>query len=235
MRYESSLTEAILLRRYKRFLADVKLSNGNTITVHTPNTGSMLGCCTPGARVWLKESLNPDRKYRYSWELVETSGGVVTGINTLLANRLVLEGIKSGAIEELQEYPIVRTEVAYGKENSRIDILLESDRKQACFVEVKNVTLVDQDTALFPDAVSKRGSKHLRELEHIVSEGSRGVVLFCIQRNDAKYFSPADHIDPEYGKQLRQALSAGVEALAYYAQVTPEEVSLIEALPVRCP
>ena len=235
MKYDSPLIEAILLRRYKRFLADVKLSNGNIITVHTSNTGSMLGCSNPGSRVWLKDSHNPDRKYRYSWELVEVSGGILTGINTLLANKLVLEGIKSGAIEELRNYHSIRTEVPYGKEKSRIDILLESEKKSSCYVEVKNVTLVDNGAAYFPDAVSKRGRKHLRELEQIVAEGNRGVIFYCIQRNDAHIFGPADHIDPEYGQQLRQAINAGVEALAYYANVSPDEVYLTESLPIQCP
>jgi sugar fermentation stimulation protein A len=235
VKYESLLTEAILVRRYKRFLADVQFPNGKIITVHTPNTGSMLGCCTPGSRVWLRDTHNPDRKYRYSWELVEVSGGVMTGINTIQANKLVIEGIHSGTITELMGYPSIRTEVGYGKEKSRIDILLESETKPACYVEVKNVTLVNNGTAFFPDAVSKRGSKHLRELEYIVSEGHRGVILYCIQRNDAHSFSPADEIDPEYGQQLRRAIEQGVQALAYFAHVSPEEIILTDQVPILCP
>lgn len=232
MKFEQQLLVGTLIKRYKRFLADVQLADGSELTVHTPNTGSMMGCCTPGSRVWLSDSGNPDRKYRHSWEMVESLPGVITGINTHLANKLVQEAINTGVITELQGYDSMRAEVKYGRENSRIDILLESAGRSCCFVEVKNVTLVDNNTAYFPDAVSKRGTRHLRELEQIVRDGQRGVILFCIQRNDAREFRPADHIDAEYGKQLRDSIAAGVEALAYQALLTPSEIRLVERLPV---
>lgn len=233
MKFEQPLLEGTLLRRYKRFLADVKLPDGRVITVHTPNTGSMLGCCTPGSRVWLSDSGNPKRKYRLGWELVETEPGVMVGINTSLANKLVSEAVENGVIGELRDYRSLRREVRYGTENSRIDLLLESDPD--CYVEIKNVTLAENGTALFPDAVSKRGTRHLRELERVVRNGKRGVILFCVQRADTREFRPADDIDPEYGHTLRQVLANGVEALAYRASVSPEAVELDTPLPVILP
>ena len=235
MRFQNTLVEAVLIKRYKRFLADVSLANGEIITVHTPNTGSMMGCSTPGSRVWIQDSGNPDRKYLYSWELVEVQPGVITGINTLLANKLVLEAIHSGCISELAAASSVKSEVAYGIEKSRIDFLVESDNSRLSYVEVKNVTLVENNIAYFPDAVSKRGSKHLRELINVVNQGHRGIIIYCVQRSDAQTFSPADNIDPEYGSLLRQAISAGVEALAYQADVSPQEVLIKKSLPVVCP
>ena len=218
-----------LIKRYKRFLADIVLEDGSTVTVHCPNSGSMKGCASPGSRVYISRSSNPDRKYPFTWELVE-SDGVWAGINTALPNRLVREAIESGTVVELQGYETIRPEVAYG-EHSRIDLLLESPR-QRCFVEVKNVTLVENGLALFPDAVTTRGQKHLNELMRVVREGDRGVIFFTVQRGDGTCVSPADAIDPEYGRLLRLALNSGVEALAYTALVTPEEILLTERLPV---
>ena len=235
MRYKNELVEAILSKRYKRFLADVILKNGQMLTVHTPNTGSMMGCCEPGSRVWIQDTGNLQRKYPYGWELVETSPGILTGINTLMANQLVREGVVSGLIAELQGYGSIRPEITYGKEKSRIDFLIEFKHAPDCYVEVKNVTLVENNIAYFPDAVSKRASKHLRELITIVNEGKRGLIIFCVQRSDALSFRPADHIDAEYGAYLRMAISAGVEALAYQAKVSTNEVVLTRALPVICP
>jgi len=223
------LIAGILIKRYKRFLADVALEDGSLITIHCPNSGSMLGCATPGSRLFLSRSPNPGRKYPHTWELVE-SDGFWAGINTSLPNRLAAEGIKNGTINELQGYPTIRSEVPYG-ENSRIDLLLEGTDGR-CFVEVKNVTLVEGRRALFPDAVTIRGQKHLRELMRVVREGDRGVLLFTVQRGDGESVSPADAIDPEYGRLLRLALENGVEALAYRALVTTEEIRLTERLPV---
>lgn len=233
MEFERTLLPGRLLRRYKRFLADVELEDGQQVTAHTPNTGSMLGCAEPGSRVWLSISDNPARKYRYSWELVESLGGVMVGINTGLSNRLVEEAIRDGTVAELQDYPDIRREVRYGAENSRIDLLLEGDGPP-CFVEVKNVTLVERGTAYFPDAVSARGSKHLRELAAVVRQGGRGVIFFCIQRQDASRLCPADHIDAVYGQTLRHALRAGVEALAYRAEVVATGIRLVQGVPVAC-
>lgn len=233
MEFEQPLRMGRLLRRYKRFLADVELDDGQQVTAHTPNTGSMLGCAEPGSRVWLSVSANPARKYRYSWELVETPGGVMVGINTGLSNRLVEEAIHDGTVAELHSFPDIRREVRYGVENSRIDLLLEG-HDTFCYVEVKNVTLVEEGVAYFPDAVSARGSKHLRELAEVARQGGRAVIFFCIQRQDATELRPADHIDAVYGQTLRQALQAGVEALAYRAEVTTTGIRLVQRLPVVC-
>lgn len=235
MQFEFPLLEGRLVRRYKRFLADVVLSDGTTVTAHTPNTGSMLGCCTPGSRVWLRDSGSTTRKYPLSWEIVETDAGVLVGINTGLSNALVREAIEQGVIPQLQGYADIRAEVRYGSEKSRIDLLL-SGHPQApdCYVEVKNVTLAEQRTAMFPDAVSVRASKHLRELGAMAQAGYRACLCFCVQRADVDHVRPADHIDAAYGKALRQALAAGVEVLAYQARVTPQGVSLTDALPVIC-
>ncbi|MGK0296807.1 MAG: sugar fermentation stimulation protein A [Gammaproteobacteria bacterium] len=235
MKFNNKLVEGILVKRYKRFLADVILKNGNIITVHTPNTGAMTGCSVPGSRVWIQDSGNSKRKYPYGWELVETSPGVLTGVNTIMANKLIHEAINSGRIVELQNIKSIKPEVSYGKEKSRIDFLIQSENAQDCYVEVKSVTLVKDKIAYFPDAVSKRGSKHLRELINIVREGHRGVIIYCIQRNDAEFLSPADLIDPEYGILLREAISAGVEAIAYKAIVSPLELVITDSVPVICP
>jgi len=224
------LYHGTLIRRYQRFLADVELDDGSLVTAHTPNTGSMQGCARPGSRVILSLSGNPGRKYPHSWELVHTDG-VWVGINTLLPNRLAREGIENGTIAELAGYQAIRAEVPYGEEGSRIDLLL-SGALGTCYVEVKNVTLVEGGRALFPDAVSARGLKHLRELMQMVRQGHRGVNLFVVQRGDGESVSPADAIDPAYGAQLREASRAGVELLAYRAVVTQAEVRLERRLAV---
>ena len=236
MLFPEPLVGATLVRRYKRFLADVTLDDGTSITVHCPNTGSMLGCDAPGSRVWLSRSRNPKRKYAYTWELVEVDGGTLVGINTGRSNALVREAIESGVIGELGGYRDIRAEVPYGNEGSRADFLLSGARRD-CYVEVKNVTAAVSDgIALFPDAVSTRGTRHLRELMAAVTEsGERAVLLFCVQRTDVGEVRPADDIDPEYGRTLREALAAGVEALAYRAEMNPAAVVLAEPLPVVCP
>jgi sugar fermentation stimulation protein A len=224
------LTAGTLIRRYKRFLADIVLADGSEITVHCPNSGSMKGCAVPGSRVYISRSENPGRKYPYTWELVE-SDGYWAGINTGLPNLLTRLAIEDGTVTELQGYETIRPEVPYG-EHSRIDLLLEGTLGR-CFVEVKNVTLVEQGRALFPDSVTTRGQKHLMELMRVVREGDRGVIFFTVQRGDGHSVSPADLIDPEYGRLLRLAMENGVEALAYRAVVTPEEIRLVERLPVE--
>ena len=223
------LFHGTLIRRYKRFLADVELDDGSLVTAHTPNTGSMQGCARPGSRVILSLSATPGRKYPHSWELVHTDG-VWVGINTLLPNRLAREGIEDGTVAELAGYQTIRAEVPYGV-GSRIDLLL-SGTPGHCYVEVKNVTLVDGGRALFPDAVSARGQKHLRELMEVVRQGHRGVNLFVVQRADGESVAPADAIDPAYGAQLREASRAGVELLAYRALVTKTEIRLQQRLQV---
>jgi sugar fermentation stimulation protein A len=231
MHFSDPLVEGRLIKRYKRFLADVELAGGEVITAHTANTGSMLGCAAPGSRVWLSLSDNPKRKCPYTWELVETPEKVIVGINTQLSNGLVREAIESGAVAELTGYEAIRSEVRYGQEKSRIDLLLEG-KASPCYVEVKNVTLAEDGLGLFPDAVTARGTKHLRELMHVVKEGGRAVIFFCVQRQDVEEFRPADHIDPVYGATLREALDSGVEALAYGACLSPQAIVLERALPV---
>jgi sugar fermentation stimulation protein A len=218
-----------LIRRYQRFLADVEISNGTIVTAHCPNSGSMKGCASPGSRVLLSKTDKPERKLQYTWELVEADGGWV-GINTGYPNRLVREGIEQGIIEELQGYASLRPEVSYG-ENSRIDLLLEGS-SGLCYIEVKNVTLVEGNRALFPDATTLRGQKHLRELMAMVRHGHRAVIFFVVQRHGGESVSPADSIDPEYGQLLRLAMANGFEALAYHALVTSEEIRLDLRLPV---
>lgn len=220
-----------LIKRYKRFLADVALEDGSLVTAHCPNSGSMLGCNLPGSPVMLSLSPNPNRKLAYTWELVQVDGFWV-GLNTMLPNRLAEEAILDGTIVELQGYQNLRREVPYGSERSRIDILLEGDQGR-CFVEVKNVTLVERGLALFPDAVTERGQKHLRELMEVVRNGGRGVILFTVQRGDGAAVAPADGIDPVYGRLLREVVKKGVEALAYRALVRPEDIRLTERLAVR--
>lgn len=223
------LTPGILIKRYKRFLADIELEDGSTVTVHCPNSGSMRGCADPGSPVRLSLSSNPGRKYPFTWEMVQVNGCWV-GINTALPNHLVYEAIVNGSIPELTGYASIRPEVPYG-DHSRIDLLLGRPSGR-CFVEVKNVTLAADDRALFPDAVTTRGQKHLNELMRVVREGDRGIIFFTVQREDTLSVSPADNIDPEYGRLLRLAVSRGVEALAYQAVVTPAEIILTKRLPV---
>jgi sugar fermentation stimulation protein A len=232
MQFTEPLLPGRLIRRYQRFLADVELADGQVVTAHCANSGSMLGCKEPGSPVLLSRSCNPKRRLAYTWELVEVNGHWA-GINTSLPNRLVREGIESGVVTELQGYETIRAEVPYGT-RSRIDLLLEGAAGR-WYVEVKNVTLVEHDRALFPDAVTERGQKHLRELMQVVADGDRGVIFFVVQRADALSVSPADAIDPRYGQLLREAVRCGVEALAYQAEVTPAVIRLVRPLPVVLP
>lgn len=239
MKFSTPLIRATLLRRYKRFLADVVLQSGEQVTVHTANTGAMTGCQAPGSTVWLSRSDNPRRKYALTWEIIEVDGAagrIPVGINTMLSNKLVVEGIGNGVIDELQGYGQIKTEVKYGCENSRVDILLsgrsdDSAGSECCYVEVKNVTLVQDGRAFFPDTVSQRGSKHLRELTQVARQGQRAVIFYCVQRQDASMVMPADHIDPDYANWLRRAADGGVEVLAYQASVSAREITLTGKLP----
>jgi sugar fermentation stimulation protein A len=230
MKLPQTLHPGTLIRRYKRFLADVELASGEIVTAHCPNSGSMKGCSQPGYPVLLSFNDKPHRKLRYTLELVQVNG-LWVGINTCLPNKLAFEAIENGIIGELAGYENIRHEVRYG-ENSRIDLLL-SGSPGLCYVEIKNVTLVEDDVALFPDAVTLRGQKHLRELIQVVRENNRGVIFFVVQRGDAHSLAPADDIDPEYGRLLRLAVENGVEALVYQAHVEPGEIYLSHRLPVR--
>ncbi len=230
------LTEARLIRRYKRFLADVRMQDGTMMTVHCPNTGSMKNCIEVDQPVWLSISDNPKRKYKYTWEYIRTGRGHTIGVNTGCANRLVIEAIREGRIVELSSYRDLYREVKYGKENSRIDLLLSDAKQGDCYVEVKSVTLLEEPISkgigYFPDAVTSRGSKHLRELELVAQSGRRAVLFFCIQHTGIKEVRPADHIDFKYGKLLRQVASAGVEILAYKARVAKYGFKLWRPVPV---
>jgi sugar fermentation stimulation protein A len=234
MKFAQALIEGRLIRRYKRFLADVQLSAG-VVTASCPNTGSMLGCSAAGSRVWLSEHDTATRKYRHMWQIVEADD-VMIGINTGLPNKLVEEAIVGGVIPELAGYAALRREVGYGEEGSRVDFVLDGGRRKACYLEVKNVTAAVKDkVALFPDCVSERGSRHLRELMRMKAGGLRPVQLYCVQRGDVDEVRPADAIDAEYGRTLREAIGAGVEVLAYRARVTPTEIRLETKIPVVCP
>ncbi len=229
MRLPTPLIEGTLLRRYQRFLADIRLNDGTVVTAHCPNSGSMVGCAVPGSRVLLSATTNLARKCHYTWELVRV-GKIWVGINTLVANRLVAEAVQQGWLPELACYQELRREVRFG-EHTRFDFLLQNG-PQRCFVEVKNVTLVHDGVAYFPDAVTIRGRKHLQELSTARAKGHRAVVLFVVQRADARVVRPADHIDPEYGEALRRAVAEGVECIAYRARVTRRGVTLAQRL--RC-
>ncbi|WP_372873352.1 DNA/RNA nuclease SfsA [Shewanella sp.] len=231
MKYPAPLQQAILITRYKRFLADVSLSDGSQITLHCPNTGSMKNCLYPGRRVWFSTSDNPKRKYASTWELAEDDSGNLIGINTGRANQLAEEAIASGAITQLSGYDLIRREVKYGNENSRIDILLSGKDLPDCYIEVKSCTLLEGDTGFFPDAVSTRGQKHLRELMEMKALSHRAVLLFVVQHQGINKVAPADHIDAKYGQLLRQAMAAGVEVLAYGCTMNSESLQLTNDLP----
>ncbi|MFO7737667.1 MAG: DNA/RNA nuclease SfsA [Desulfatiglandaceae bacterium] len=222
------LIRGTLLRRYKRFLADVKLGNGHVVTAHCPNSGSMLACCEPGRPVYLSHHKNPKRKLKYTWELIDMPLSLV-GVNTIVPNRLAKATIAAGNIPQLSGYDSIRSEVTYG-ENSRIDLLLENAAER-CFVEVKNCTLVTDGVACFPDAVTSRGLKHLVELQAQVEQGHRAVMFYLVQRMDAGIFQPADHIDTGYGKELRRAIHNGVEILVYDVSINLQGIRINRELP----
>ena len=232
MRFDPPLQSGVLIQRYKRFMADVRLADGSEITLHCPNTGSMKNCSEPGSRVWFSDSGNDKRKYRHTWELVEVQGGAIAGINTGRANGLVQEAIAAGCVPELAGYTSLRSEVKYGSENSRVDLLLEDGARAPCFIEIKNVTLGEGSTGYFPDAVTERGRKHLRELMVMVAQGKRAVLFFCVQHTGVQVVKPADHIDPAYGKQLREAAQSGVEIMAWRWRLSDQAAVADCPLPV---
>jgi sugar fermentation stimulation protein A len=235
MLFAGPLLEGRLIRRYKRFLADVETASG-AVTAHCPNTGSMLGCAEPGSRVWLSHAARPGRKYAWTWELVQAGDGAVVGINTARSNVLVREAIDAGRIAALAGYEALRAEVAYGSRRSRIDWLLTAAGRPDCYVEVKNVTAaVEGGIGYFPDAVTVRGTRHLEEMAEMVGQGKRAVLCFCVQRGDVNEVRPADHIDPVYGRTVRQAMAAGVEFVAYGGDVSTTGIELVRPLPVVIP
>ena len=225
------LTPATLRRRYKRFLADVELADGELLTVHCPNTGAMTGCAEPGRPVWLSHSDSPTRKYPHTWELVDTGTGMAC-IHSARANRVVEEAVTAGRVDALARYTDVRREVKYG-EGSRADLLLRREGAPDCYIEVKSVTLRrGAGEGAFPDAVSQRASKHLNELARLSREGLRAVIFFCVFHEGIGEVRPARDIDPAYGEAFDAALDAGVEAMAWGADISPAGICLSRELPV---
>ena len=234
MKFPLPLQAAKLIRRYKRFLADVELPNGDVITAHCPNSGTMKTVSDPGSPVWISKSNNPKRKLAYTLELVCCGPHQVPAlVNTARTNHIVRHAIEANLVAELQGYAQLRTEVKIGA--SRLDIVLEDESKEVplCYVEVKNVTMSEQTGhAIFPDAVTKRGKKHLGELVELAHQGHRAVQFFCISRSDIEHMSPADAIDPEYGQALRTAAEAGVEILAYRTSFDITQMVIDKRIPV---
>ncbi|HEC90064.1 MAG TPA: DNA/RNA nuclease SfsA [Alphaproteobacteria bacterium] len=235
MKFPDPLIAGGLIKRYKRFMADVALKDGTVVTAHCANSGSMLGLTEPGALVWLSPARNPDRKLKYTWELVRV-GETLVGVNTSLANKLVSEAVKAGLVPELSGYEKILSEVKYGK-NSRIDFLLEGGGGPPCYVEIKSVTLKRDLSPTapveFPDAVTTRGTKHLRELSAMADQGRRAVMFYLVQRQDGPAFTIACDIDPDYAAALKVAMKAGVEVLCYSCKLTEREIILERPLKTR--
>ena len=236
MQFSTPLKRGRLVQRYKRFLADVVLDSGEAVTATCPNTGSMKGLTEPGSLVWLSESDSPTRKYRHTWEMVETDlgkGPCRVGINTSHPNQLVAEAIASGRVPELAGYPSLRREVKYGQ-SSRIDILLEDPARPPCYVEIKNVHLMRKaGLAEFPDSVTVRGAKHLDELSQMIADGHRAVMVFLVQRTDARRLTLARDIDPAYGAAFDRATAAGVEALALRCRLDDAGIFVEKPIPIE--
>jgi sugar fermentation stimulation protein A len=236
MKFVDPLISGRLLRRYKRFLSDIELEDGEQVTAHCPNPGSMMGLAEPGMAVWLSPSRNPARKLAFTWELVD-AGPSVVGINTGWANAVVAEAWQDGRIPELSGYQDLRREVRYGK-NSRIDLLLEAPDREACYVEIKCVTLrrdgaqVTSPRAEFPDAVTTRGTKHLGELARVAEGGGRAVMFYLVQRGDCRSVAIASDIDPDYARAFDDARARGVEVFCYDCDVGPEAIELREPRPL---
>ena len=225
------LVKGRLIRRYRRFLANVRLSDGREVTAHCPNTGSMEGCSDPGRDVYLSVHNRPERKLKYTWELIQMPTSLV-GINTNVPNRLVFESLRHRAIHGFKGYDQVQSEVNIGNA-SRIDIVLSKGAAKRYFIEIKNCTLVEKNTALFPDAVTLRGRKHLEELQRLAAEGHRCVMFYLVQRMDAKRFRPATHIDPDYSRELQKAVRNGIQLLAFDVHIDMERIGLRRRLDAR--
>ncbi len=228
--YWPQLIPGTLINRYKRFLADVQLSDGTLVTAHCANSGRMTACNEPGRTVYLSSHDNPKRKLPYTWELIDMGSSLV-GVNTMVPNRLVAEAVAAEKIPELTGYETIEKEVRVGR-RSRLDLKLVKPQSPSCYVEIKNCTLVEKERAMFPDAVTVRGRKHLKELESLVEEGHRCVMFFLIQRMDAGQFAPADHIDPIYGETLRHAAGKGVEMVAYDVDIDLTQIQINHRLSI---
>ncbi len=231
MRFQTPLVPAELLRRYKRFLADIRLDDGSEVTAHVANPGAMTGLAAPGQRIWVEPVDDPKRKLKFSWKLAETGGGGFTVVDTSLANRVVREALADGGVPALQGYDRVRPEQRYGT-GSRIDFLLSGEGRPDAYVEVKSVTLSrEPGLAEFPDSVTVRGARHLAELAAMAAEGHRAVMLYLVQRSDAAEVSLAEDVDPAYVRAFTAARDAGVEAIALGTEISPRGIRTAESLP----
>lgn len=232
MRFQTPLIPATLIRRYKRFLADIRLDDGQEATAHCANPGSMMGLAEPGMRIWVEPNDDPKKKLKYGWRLVDHANGHFTGVDTSVPNRALRAALEAGEVAGLDSYEHVRAEVKYGQ-NSRIDFLLQGAGRRDAYIEVKSVTLMRQPgLAEFPDSVTARGAKHLAELAQMARAGHRAVMLYLIQRTDAQTFALAADIDPAYAAAFASARDAGVEALAFDTVISPEGVTLGRAVPL---
>lgn len=238
MKLANKMIQGHFLKRYKRFMVDILCDDGSLVTVHCANTGSMRGCLHEGAIAWCSDSENPTRKYRYTLESFVLQDGTCIYVNPVRANALVREALEAGLVPGLRGYAEILPEVKYGEENSRIDFLLRgcTEDVRDCYVEVKNVTLYEPEMCgpgggCFPDAVSTRGQKHLRELQAMVEAGQRAVLFFVVSHSAIRNVQPADHIDPEYGRLLREAVASGVEVMAWRCDIQDHSVALSEAVP----
>ena len=229
MKFKDKLVGGRLVKRYKRFLADVELEDETVVIAHCTNSGSMKTCIEEGARVYLCPATDPNRKTKFTWEMIFINGGWI-GINTMIPNQLAFDAIRNGDIEKLKGYTFVKREVKFG--DSRFDIYAENETEK-CFIEVKNVTMKVGNYALFPDAVTTRGRKHLETLIEVKKQGIRAVMLYVVQRMDVEVFGVAKEIDPEYAKTLKKAIDNGVEVIAVQAKVSPEGVEIVGEMPVE--
>ncbi|MFS1563662.1 MAG: DNA/RNA nuclease SfsA [Candidatus Arsenophonus phytopathogenicus] len=225
------LESAQLVKRYKRFLADVITPAGKLLTIHCANTGAMTGCATPGDTVWYSTSNNIKRKYPHSWELTQTQTGDWVCVNTHRANDLISQFIAENKIPELSDYDNMSREVKYGDENSRIDLLLKKKQQVNCYIEVKSVTLLENNIGYFPDAVTIRGQKHLRELSLIAERGERAVLFFAVLHTGIKKMSVASHIDCQYAALLQQATNVGIEILCYQIKISEKGLTMDKKIP----
>lgn len=240
MKFTPALEKATLLKRYRRFLTDVETDNGEIITIHCPNTGSMLNCLLPNSEAWYQPSTDPNRKTKGTWVIATTPFNRIANVNTHLANALVEEAIENGTIDLGRPYSKLQREVKYGSENSRIDLRLTHQNNDEempdsyTYIEVKSVTLgfADSDIAAFPDAITTRGTKHLRELTELAQNGIHAVLLYCVNLEGITAVRPADEIDPEYGKALRLAVQSGVKVCAYATKISPTEITITHEIPV---
>lgn len=229
MRIPEPRQHGFLVKRYKRFLADISLPDGSILTVHCPNSGSMKGCSSPGSEVVISKSANPKRKYAWTLEMVREKNCWI-GVNTSMTNKLVREGLESGVIDDFGQITSIQPEVKVS-DKSRLDFLVQAGDKKN-YIEVKNCSLAENSVALFPDAITSRGTRHLLELDRLREEGAGTTVIFCVQRTDVRSFMPAESIDPEYAETLYRVHENGVMILAYQADVCPSSVTIAKKIPV---